>query len=187
MSDDTTPGAEVVPVDTNDGLDRVALPPELDRVRRSISDAADEVRELAESGDWEQILVGIAVIDTLRRDLALLRSTAGGLAADLMPEKEHLMEGVGAFERRASAKRVTDWDAILSAIQTRSIVDADTGEFVEDPRVAVDRMAKLVRAIVPLYRSTAAKQGGLVDARIDRDDVQDTEWGRPDVTFRPAK
>lgn len=185
MSDDPIPGTDIAT--TNDALDTVASPPELNAIRRSISDAADSVRALAESGDLDQILVGIAVIDTLRRDLALLRSTAGGLAADLMPDSEVLMEGVGAFERRASAKRVTDWEAILTAIQTRSIVDADTGEFVEDPRVAVDRMANLVRAIVPLYKSTAAKQAGLSAAAIDKDSVQDTEWNRPDVVFRPTK
>ena len=54
-------------------------------------------------------------------------------------------------------------------------------------RVITHRMANLVRAIVPLYKSTAAKQAGLSAAAIDKDSVQDTEWNRPDVTFRPAK
>lgn len=180
MTDEPT--TDLTPVD--DKTPQVDALPDLAAVRDAISSASADLAALAEAGDWESILMGIAVLDTIRRELSILRSTAGGIAAELMPDKEYLVPGVGLWERRSTAKRVTDWDAILNAIQNRALVDTKTGEVIEDPRIAVDRMYRLIKAIVPLYRSTAAKQGGLSEAGIDKEAVQDTSWGRADVTFK---
>lgn len=185
MSDDLAPSTELA-VQTDD-LAGVDMPPALAAIRQSIAASLDDLNALVAAGDVEAILVGVAVLDTIRRDIGVLRQAAGNAAADLMPEKMMAIDNVGLFERKASAKRTTDWDAILSAVRARALVDSDTGEMVESPSVAVDRMMELVQAIVPLYKSTAAKQGGLSAAAIDKDAVQDTEWKPADVVYRPAK
>ena len=100
-------------------------------------------------------------------------------------DKQAIVDGYGLFERRSAVKRVTDWDAILDRIATRSLYDAD-GEAVADPAIAVSRHEALVRSIIPLYRSTSAKQGGLSAAGIDKSDVQDDEWAIPNVTFKES-
>jgi hypothetical protein len=168
-------------------LNTVALPPALASIRQSIAAAVDDIEALAEAGDIDTLLVGVAVLDTIRKDLAALRSTAGVAAAEHMPDKMYALEGVGLFERKVPSKRATDWDAILNAVRQRAIADPDTGELADNPVAAVDKALDLIRAIVPLYKSTNAKQAGLTGAGIDKDDVQDTEWRAPDVTFRPTK
>jgi hypothetical protein len=182
---DPTPSTDLaIPADDLAGID---LPPALAQIRAAIAASLDDLNALVAEGDVEAILVGIAVLDTIKRDLGVLRQAAGNAAADLMPDKMMALDGVGLFERKAAAKRTTDWDAILTAVRQRALVDTDTGEVVDDPAVAVARMEELVRGIVPMYRSTAAKQGGLSAAGIDKDSVQDTEWKPADVTFRAAK
>ncbi len=185
MSDDSTTGTELV-IQTDD-LAGVSMPPALAAIRQSIAASLDDLNDLVAAGDVEAILVGVAVLDTIRRDIGMLRQAAGTAAADLMPDKMVAIDNVGLFERKAAAKRTTDWDAILSAVRARALVDSDTGEMVESPSVAVDRLLELVQAIVPLYKSTGAKQGGLAAAAIDKDAVQDTEWKPADVVYRPAK
>lgn len=152
-------------------------------IRDMIGAAYKDARRLQEAGDWEGLLLGLATLDILRRDIATLRDAVGEMAAPLMPEKAIPIEGVGLFTRRATSKRTTDWDTLLGEIRGRALV-TDDGEIVEDPVEAVDAALALIRSIVPLYRSTAAKQGGLSDAGIDRETVQDDEWKAPNVSFK---
>lgn len=174
--------SDLVPV--NDELDTVALPPALRSIREAIGAALDDLKALDEAGDLDGLLVGIAVLDIIRRDLGVLRSAAGSAASGHMDSKMVALEGVGLFEKKSDVKRTTDWDELLKEIRQRSLVDTDTGEMVDDPSVAVDRCLNLVRAIVPLYRSTAAKQGGLNGAGIDKDRVQDSEWKAANVVYK---
>lgn len=176
---------ELVPVDPD--LTGVSLPPNLRTIREAIGAALDDLNALDEAGDLDGLLVGIAVIDIIRRDLGVLRSAAGVAASRHMDEKTLAMEGVGLFEKKADVKRTTDWDTLLGEIRRRSLADFDTGEVVDDAGEAVDRCLALVREIVPLYRSTAAKQGGLKSAGIDKDNVQDSEWKAPNVVYRGIK
>ncbi len=171
----------------DDGLANVELPPALAAIRAAIAASLDDLRDLEAADDLNGILVGIAVIDVIRKDLADLRQAAGVAAAERMDSKQVALEGIGLFERKAAAKRVTDWDAILSLLESRAVVDPATGEVVDDPREAVSRLTALFRKVVPLYRSTGAKQAVLSEAGIDRDAVQDTEWRAPDVVFRASK
>ncbi len=162
----------------------VQLPPGLQAIRAAIGASLDDVKALDESGDLTGLLVGIAAIDTIRRDLGDLRSVAGAAAAGHMESKQVAIDNVGLFERKSDVKRTTDWDAIIGEIRRRALVDSDTGEVVDDPALAVERCLALIRDIVPLYRSTSAKQGGLSGAGIDKEQVQDSEWKAPNVVFK---
>jgi hypothetical protein len=176
---------DLVPV--NEELDTAALPPGLQSIREAIGAALDDLNALDAAGDLDGLLVGIAVLDIIRRDLGVLRSAAGTAASGHMDSKMIALEGVGLFEKKADVKRTTDWDELLKEIRRRSLVDTDTGEVVEDPQVAVDRCLDLIRTIVPLYRSTSAKQGGLTGAGIDKDRVQDSEWKAANVVYKGKK
>ncbi|MFZ4431575.1 MAG: hypothetical protein ACOYOQ_00110 [Microthrixaceae bacterium] len=147
------------------------------------------MRTLADEGDLDGVLIGLAVLDVIRKDLGDLRSDVGAAGAALMTErgeKQIAMEGVGLFERKPDSKRTTDWDAILNEIRQRARVTPD-GEVITDAAEAIDRVIELVRLVVPLYRSTNAKQAGLATAGIPKDDVQTTEWKVPNVVYRPAE
>ena len=135
--------------------------------------------------DLAALLKLVGSLDRARKALAETRDALGAKAAQLMDDKQAIVDGYGLFERRSAVKRVTDWDAILDRIATRSLYDAD-GEAVADPAIAVSRHEALVRSIIPLYRSTSAKQGGLSAAGIDKSDVQDDEWAIPNVTFKES-
>lgn len=177
--------SDLVPV--NDELDKAVLPPGLQNIREAIGAALDDLKALDEAGDLDGLLVGIAVLDIIRRDLGVLRAEAGRAASGHMDSKTLALEGVGLFEKKADVKRTTDWDCLLGEIRRRSMVDTETGEMVEDPSEAVDRCLALIRDIVPLYRSTAAKQGGLAGAGIDKDRVQDSEWKAANVVYKGKK
>jgi len=176
---------ELVPFD--DQLTEVQLPPNLAAIRLAIGNALDDIKALEEAGDLDGLLIGVAVLDIIRRDLGVLRAEAGRAASGQMQEKVVALTHVGLFERKADVKRTTDWDAIISEIRKRALVDVETGEMVDDPAEAVERALALVREIVPLYRSTGAKQGGLKGAGIDKDQVQDSEWKAPNVVYKGKK
>lgn len=177
--------SDLVPFD--DPLAEVQLPPTLAAIRLAIGNALDDIKALEEAGDLEGLLVGVAVLDIIRRDLGVLRAEAGRAASGQMDEKVVALNHVGLFERKADVKRTTDWDTLLGEMRRRALVDPETGEVVEDPADAVDRLLGLVREIVPLYRSTAAKQGGLTGAGIDKERVQDSEWKAPNVVYKGKK
>jgi predicted Abi (CAAX) family protease len=89
----------------------------------------------------------VGSLDRARKALAETRDALGAKAAQLMDDKQAIVDGYGFFERRSAVKRVTDWDAILDRIATRSLYDAD-GEAVADPAIAVSRHEALVRSII---------------------------------------
>lgn len=157
--------------------------PEVTAIRAGILASYARMIELADDGDLDRLLVGLAVCDIIANDLRDLRSEVGARAHRLMDRRRVSIEHVGTFERQATLKRATDWDAILTEIRGRALVD-EHGEVVDDPVAAVDRCLELVRKIVPLYESTGAKQGGLKDAGVNLDSVQRQVDKTPNVTWK---
>jgi len=175
--------SDIVPFDPGDEMP-ARIPDNLQSIRLAIGAALDDLKALDQAGDLDGLLVGIAVLDILRRDLGELRAAAGAAASKHMDKKTYALDHVGLFERKADVKRTTDWDTLLRQIRQRALVNTETGEVVETPDEAVQRCLDLIKEIVPLYRSTAAKQGGLSAAGIDKDDVQDSEWKAPNVVYK---
>lgn len=153
----------------------------VDALRAAIHAADVQRTELAEDGDYETLVHGLAQLLPLRRDLSdLLRAVEDDIAR-LMPSKTVEVEGVGVVERRKGTDRKKwDWDSLLPLL-IRLWVDPDgTGEMPAAPEV-VERMKALITDVVGTTPSKGPKVTPLRAAGVDPDEYCESSPGRVSV------
>lgn len=140
-------------------------------LRAAIIDMMDSARQMAEAGDWESLMTGLAPLQSILADMRMLENQVKQHILETMPSKRVSVSGVGTAERM---KRVTrkNWDSeeLLRFVVLGALVDQETGEIPADPVVAVDRVLSEVRACVPFTGSTSWRVGALKDRGIDPDE-----------------
>lgn len=122
---------------------------------------------LAEAGDWEALITGLAPIQAVLGDLRQLEREVKAHIVDTMPERQVTVEGVGTVER---VKKVTrrNWDSaeLLRFIVNGALVDSETGEIPSSPVEAVERVMAEIYACAPFTGSTGWRVGALKERGI---------------------
>jgi hypothetical protein len=160
---DTTPAVIGTPATPNTDV--------LRQVREGITGLSDAAKELAEAGDWESLIKGLAPLQDILSDLRLLESEVKRHIADTMPEFRVSVEGVGTVERRKSITR-RNWDSheLLRKVVMQALVDPVTGEIPNSAIEAVDQVMQSVQACLPITKSTGWRVNALRDRGFDPDE-----------------
>jgi hypothetical protein len=140
-------------------------------IRVAIAGMMDQIDQLAETGDWESLVRGLAPLRDVIGDLRIIQTKATNAIIDTMPERMVTVEGVGTVERLKKTTR-KNWDSeeLLRFVVRHALVDEETGEIPSSPMEAVDKVIREVRAVVPFTGSTGWRVGELKKRGIDPDE-----------------
>lgn len=140
---------------------------------------ADTLRqELAERGDWEQLLFAIDGLRQLKLDLDTLLRSCEEDAARLLPQKKVNIDGFGVVEARTTSSRKWDSEPLLNDL-CRNILDPDgTGEMKAEN---IGRLLKVLKAVLPITSSLGWRVTALKDLGVDPEQYSETTYGRKTV------
>lgn len=142
-------------------------PDALRPLRTAVAQLDDQRKELAEAGEYERLIYGLAALVPLLRDLRELERALKQDIAELLPEKRVEVEGVGVVERRTSTsyKGWQSEDLLREIVQSCSTVD-ENGELHTDP----ERLIAVLKQAVPFTGSLGWRVGVLRDLGFDVDE-----------------
>ena len=139
---------------------------------RALSELVNELDndlQYIDTGDLPSDLIGFALLEEARRNLAIVARDMEKKIAAVMP-KQVMVEGV-TFDRRKHKSR-TQWDkeALLSAVLDSRLFNPNTGELVEE--TPLDR----VLAVWNLKRRARPHSKNAVSTRMSSAHVEDRGW-----------
>ena len=140
---------------------------------------ADTLRqELAERGDWAQLLYAIDGLRQLKADLDTLLRSCEDDAARLLPDKKVAIDGFGVVERRTTSSRKWDSEPLLNDL-CRHILDPEgTGEITPS---AVAELLRALKAVLPVTASLGWRVTALKKLGIDPEQYSETTYGRKTI------
>lgn len=140
---------------------------------------ADTLRqELAERGDYTQLLYAMQGLKAIKGDLdTLLREVENDIAR-LLPEKKMVIDNIGQVERKTSIARKWESEELLNDILNTALVDKDTGEVNIQ---LVSRAREILKAALPLTASLGWRVTGLQSLGLDPDEYSDKTYGRQTI------
>lgn len=140
---------------------------------------ADTLRqELAERGDYVQLLYAMQGLKAIKGDLdTLLREVENDIAR-LLPEKKMAIDNIGQVERRTSITRKWESEELLNQILKETLADKETGEISQQ---LLARLAAVLKAALPLTASLQWRVTGLTSLGIEADDYSDKTFGRQTI------
>lgn len=146
-------------------------PDALRPLRHAVAALDDQRAALAETGDWETLVYGLASLAPLLRDLRDLERAIKSDIAGLLPSKQVTVEGVGVVERRngGSDRKDWDWERLLPTL-IRLYVDPDGNGEVPEPGEVMDRMRKLIVDVIGVTPSKGPKITPLREMGLDPDE-----------------
>lgn len=140
---------------------------------------ADTLRqELADRGDWAQLLYAIEGLRALKGDLdALLRSCEDDTAR-LLPEKKMVLDGFGVVESRTTSSRKWDSEPLLRDL-CRQVLDPDqTGEIDAS---AIPELLRVLKAVLPMTASLGWRVTALKEQGVDPEQYSEVTYGRKTI------
>lgn len=140
---------------------------------------ADTLRqELADRGDYTQLLYAMQGLKAIKGDIdTLLREVENDIAR-LLPEKKMPINDIGLVERRTSIARKWESEDLLNDILNVALVDKESGE-VNIQLVA--RVREILKAALPITASLGWRITGLQALGIDPDEYSDKTFGRQTI------
>lgn len=140
---------------------------------------ADTLRqELADRGDWEQLLFAIDGLRQLKLDLDTLLRSCEDDAARLLPEKKVAIDGFGMVEKRTTSSRKWDSEPLLNDL-CRQVLDPNgTGEITPS---AVTQLLRVLKAVLPFTASLSWRVTALKELGIDPEQYSETTYGRKTI------
>jgi hypothetical protein len=140
---------------------------------------ADTLRqELAERGDYTQLLYAMQGLRAIKADLDTLLREVENDVARLLPEKKMAIDNIGQVERRTSITRKWESESLLTSILKETLTDKETGEL--SPQVLA-RVDAVLKAALPLTGSLGWRITGLQAIGIDPDEYCDKTFGRQTI------
>lgn len=165
---------DLVPVPLNSSLELQGR----DGLRNAIMQADIGRTELANLGDYTQLLKGLMYLKDIKADLDTLIRACEDDITGLMPEKKMFIDDVGTVERRTTSTRKWQSDDLLRHI-TRSTLDpAGTGE------VSINNVVTLIdtlKAVLPFTASLGWRVTALKELGIDVTEYSEATYGRQTV------
>lgn len=142
---------------------------------------ADTLRqELAERGDYTQLLFAMQGLKAIKGDLDTLLREVENDVARLLPEKKMVIENIGQVERKTSISRKWESGDLLVALLKATLVDPDTGEL--SPQILA-RVEAVLKEALPLTASLSWRVTGLQALGIDPDEYCDKTFGRQTISI----
>jgi hypothetical protein len=140
---------------------------------------ADTLRqELAERGDWNQLLYAIEGLRTLKADLDILLRSCEDDAARLLPEKKVVVDGIGMVERRTTSSRKWDSEPLLKDLCRMILDPGGTGEITA---ASVAQLMKVLKEVLPMTASLGWRVTALKAIGIDPEQYSETTYGRQTI------
>lgn len=140
---------------------------------------ADTLRqELAERGDYTQLLHAMLGLRAIKADLDTLLREVENDVTRLLPEKKMAIDNVGQVERRTSITRKWESESLLTSILKETLTDKETGEL--SPQILA-RVDAVLKAALPLTASLGWRVTGLQAIGIDPDEYCDKTFGRQTI------
>ena len=140
---------------------------------------ADTLRqELADRGDYTQLLYAMQGLRSIKADLDTLLREVENDVARLLPEKKMVIDDIGQIERKTSISRKWESENLLTSILKETLTDKETGELSPQLLARVDSVLK---AALPLTASLGWRVTGLQALGIDPDDYCDKMFGRQTI------
>ena len=142
---------------------------------------ADTLRqELAERGDYTQLLFAMQGLKAIKGDLdTLLREVENDIAR-LLPEKKMVVENIGQVERKTTITRKWESGELLTALLKATLVDPDTGELSQQ---VLARVEAVLKEALPLTASLGWRVTGLQALGVDPDEYCDKTFGRQTINI----
>lgn len=142
---------------------------------------ADTLRqELADRGDYTQLLYAMMGLKAIKGDLdTLLREVENDIAR-LLPEKKMVIENIGQVERKTTITRKWESGELLTALLKATLVDPDTGELSQQ---VLARVEAVLKEALPLTASLGWRVTGLQALGVDPDEYCDKTFGRQTINI----
>ena len=142
---------------------------------------ADTLRqELADRGDYTQLLFAMQGLKAIKGDLdTLLREVENDIAR-LLPEKKMVIENIGQVERKTTISRKWESGELLTALLKATLVDPDTGELSQQ---VLARVEAVLKEALPLTASLGWRVTGLQALGVDPDEYCDKTFGRQTINI----
>lgn len=142
---------------------------------------ADTLRqELADRGDYTQLLFAMQGLKAIKGDLdTLLREVENDIAR-LLPEKKMVIENIGQVERKTTITRKWESGELLTALLKATLVDPDTGELSQQ---VLARVEAVLKEALPLTASLGWRVTGLQALGVDPDEYCDKTFGRQTINI----
>lgn len=142
----------------------------------------DRIGSLCATGAYLEAIELFAEYEGLRSAMGRRTEDMSKVIAAAMPDRRCEVPGLGVVERRVGKDRTQwDWDALLPKV-VRCYLDPDgTGEFPDDPMVAVDRMRTMAEDVIGLTPSKSPKLTPLRAIGIDPDEFCESKPGRVSI------
>lgn len=142
---------------------------------------ADTLRqELAERGDYTQLLYAMQGLRAIKADLDTLLREVENDVARLLPEKKMAIDDIGQVERKTTINRKWESGNLLVALLKATLVDPETGEL--SPQTLA-RVEAVLKEALPLTASLGWRVTGLQALGINPDDYCDKTFGRQTISI----
>jgi len=140
---------------------------------------ADTLRqELAERGDWAQLLYAIEGLRALKADLDTLLRSCEDDAARLLPQKKMVLDGFGVVESRTTSSRKWDSEPLLRDLCRQVLDPEQTGEI---DAAAIPELLRVLKAVLPMTASLGWRVTALREQGIDPEQYSETTYGRKTI------
>ena len=163
---DLVPLTSTIETHTSDGLRTALL-------------AADAGRqELAQQGDYQQLLAGYQYLKTIKADIdTLLRATEDDIVS-LLPKKKQFVDGIGTVEKRTAATRKWQSEDLMRDLCRASLDPEGTGEI---SLTNVATMLENLKKVLPLTASLGWRVTALKELGIDPDTYGEATYNRTSI------
>lgn len=163
---DLVPLTSTIETHTSDGL------------RNALMTADTGRQQLAEQGDYPQLLAAYQYLKTIKADIdTLMRATEDDIVR-LLPEKKQFVDGVGTVEKRTSATRKWQSEDLMRDLCRASLDPNGTGEI---SLTNVATMLENLKKVLPLTASLGWRVTALKELGINPDTYGEATYNRTSI------
>lgn len=156
-------------------------PSSLTDLRRIITALDTQRSELREAGDLNSLAYGLAQVRALMADLRYIAELVETDVADLMPDRNVDIDGLGRIERRKATDRKSwDWDQLLPRLIRLAIDPDGTGELLDGADL-MEAMKGIITDVIGVTPSKSPRITALRAQGIDPDEYAETKPGKSSV------
>lgn len=149
-----------------------------DGLRTALMAADNGRQQLAEQGDYQQLLAGFQYLKQIKADIdILLRATEDDITR-LLPEKKQFVEGIGTVERRTTSTRKWQSENLMRDLCRSSLDPEGTGEITVG---SISQLIDNLTAVLPLTASLGWRVTALKELGINPDEYGEATYGRHTV------
>lgn len=149
-----------------------------DGLRNALLTADNGRQQLAEQGDYQQLLAGYQYLKAIKADIdVLLRATEDDITR-LLPDKKQFVDGIGTVERRTTSTRKWQSEDLMRDLCRWSLDPDRTGEITLE---GVSNLLENLKKVLPLTASLGWRVTALKELGIDPDTYGEATYGRQTI------